>query len=94
MKHFVVRFLSRPGCHLCEEALPLVRREARRVGHEVQVVNIEDDDALLAEYMVRIPVVLAPDSTVLAEGRIERRPLRRALRKMGARGWLRRPYRR
>ena len=95
MKHFVVRFLTRPGCHLCEDALPLVRREARRAGFEVQVVDIEDDDALLSEYVLRIPVLVGPDGAVIAEGAIaDRRALRRAFRKSGGGGWLRRPRRR
>ncbi len=94
MKHFVVRFLTRPGCHLCEEALPLVRREVLRAGCELQVVDVEGDDTLLADFGLRIPVVLSADFEVLAEGVIERRALRQALRRTGARGWLRRPGRR
>ena len=60
-------------------------------GVTLEVLDIETDDALLSEYGMRIPVVLGPDGEVLAEGLIERRTLRRALRKTGARGWLRRP---
>lgn len=95
LKLFVVKFLTRPGCLLCEEALPLVRGEVRRAGYELQVVDIESDDDLLAEYGLRIPVLLGPDGAVVAEGPIgDRRRLRRAIRRSGVRGWLRRPRRR
>lgn len=87
----MVRFLTRPGCHLCEDAYPLVFREAQKAGVTLEVFDIETDDTVLSEFGMRIPVVLGPDGEVLAEGQIERRALRRALRRTGARGWLRRP---
>jgi c-di-GMP-related signal transduction protein len=49
---------SRPGCHLCEEALAQIVRfheEGYRFGlHEV---DIESNDLLLRRYLERIPVV-------------------------------------
>jgi hypothetical protein len=69
----------------------LVRREVRRAGQELQVVDIEGDDALLAEFGMRIPVVLSADSEVLAEGQIEKRALRRAVMRTGGQRRLRRP---
>ncbi|HEX6947869.1 MAG TPA: glutaredoxin family protein [Acidimicrobiia bacterium] len=89
MKQIVVTFLTRPGCLLCADALPVVEREARRAGHEVVIVDIETDDRLVAEYGLRIPVLLGPDGGLLVEGPIEDvRSLRRALRTIG-RGGLR-----
>lgn len=80
----MVKFLTRPGCHLCEEALPVVREAARRAGLEVKTVDVESDDALVAEYGLRIPVVLGPDGTVLWEGPLEDpRALRREIRRAG-----------
>jgi len=52
-----VTLYSRPGCHLCDDAraaLQRVRGHAPFVLHEV---NIEDDDALHARYLERIPVI-------------------------------------
>lgn len=44
-------------------------------------VDIEADDALLAAYGMRIPVVLTEDGVVLAEGEIsDRRLLRKRIR--------------
>ena len=67
-----VRFLSRAGCHLCDEALDELNRflvagisEGRfhpRTG--IEVVDIETDDGLHRAYLERIPVVLVGDRIV------------------------------
>jgi glutaredoxin len=44
---------GRPGCHLCDEA----RTVLERIGHPFEEVDIETDDALLARYLERIPVI-------------------------------------
>ena len=50
--------LGREGCHLCEEALAVVRRLLDgRDDVRLQTVDIESDDALLAAYLERIPVI-------------------------------------
>jgi thioredoxin-like negative regulator of GroEL len=76
----VVRFLTRNGCHLCDEARSLVLAAARRSGIEVLEVDIDDHEELVGEFGLRIPVVLGADGQVLAEGIIEEKSLRRALR--------------
>jgi glutaredoxin len=53
-----VTVYSRPGCHLCDEALAQVEAIARdHPGTEVAVVDIERDDRTLARYLERIPVI-------------------------------------
>jgi glutaredoxin len=44
---------GRPGCHLCDDA----RAVLERVGEPFAEIDIERDDALLAAYLERIPVV-------------------------------------
>ena len=44
---------GRASCHLCDEA----RTALERIGHPFEQVDIEADDALLARYLVRIPVI-------------------------------------
>jgi glutaredoxin len=44
---------GRAGCHLCDDA----RAVLERVGQPFEEVDIEADDALLARYVERIPVV-------------------------------------
>ena len=73
MQYRRMRFLTRSGCGLCDEALPVVRAAARWLGVEVVVVDIVDEPDLEAEYHLRIPVLLNRAGRVLAEGRIDRR---------------------
>ncbi|MDH3260938.1 MAG: glutaredoxin family protein [Acidimicrobiia bacterium] len=79
MSDFSLVFLTRSGCHLCEEAEPLVRRLAAEVAARVEARDIDADPVLLNEYTDRIPVVLGPSGRVLAEGIIAERYLRKAL---------------
>ena len=79
----MVKFLTRTGCHLCDEARPVVLAAATRLKIEVVEVDIDEDDHLVREYGLRIPVVVGPTGSVLAEGIIEPGELRRALRRSG-----------
>jgi glutaredoxin len=65
---------GRPGCHLCDDA----RAVLRRVGHPFEEVDIEGDDALLARYLERIPVV-ALDGTELYDFFVDEADLGRRL---------------
>ena len=80
MSGFRVEFLVRDNCHLCEDARPIVVSEVGRAGGSVIDVDVDSDDSLLRDYGMRIPVVRGPDGTVLDEGLIDRKRLRRALR--------------
>jgi glutaredoxin len=48
----VLEVYTRPGCHLCEEALETLAR----MGVPVQERDITQDDALHRRYLERIPV--------------------------------------
>jgi hypothetical protein len=49
---------SRPGCHLCEEAIgEIVAIRAEGYEFELREVDIESDDLLLKRLLERIPVV-------------------------------------
>ncbi|WP_336923823.1 glutaredoxin family protein [Aquipuribacter sp. SD81] len=73
-----VRLLTRPGCHLCEEARVVVERECRRAGAVLTEVSILDDPALEAAYWDRIPVVEV-DGQVVEALRVDPDRLRRRL---------------
>ncbi|HEU5113255.1 MAG TPA: glutaredoxin family protein [Acidimicrobiia bacterium] len=81
MNNSAFRFLIRPGCHLCDEARPVVEKAVARVGAALNEIDIDADDALTRDYGLRVPVLLGPGDVVLAEGRIEAGALRRALRR-------------
>jgi hypothetical protein len=82
LNNSVFRFLIRAGCHLCDEARPVVEKAVASVGGTILEVDIDNDDALTRDYGLRVPVLLGPGDIVLAEGIIEARPLRRTLRKL------------
>ena len=66
-----LQFLTRSGCHLCDDALSVLDAAARRARVSVEVLDIDQVDALLAEYDFRVPVIRDAAGTVLAEGLIE-----------------------
>lgn len=51
------------GCHLCEEALAIVRPLLQAFDLELLECDIADSEALLAAYGVRIPVVKLEGAT-------------------------------
>ena len=61
-----VELVTRKGCHLCEEALGVLRRG----GVEVTVRDVDADAELFRLYDFRVPVVLL-DGALIAEGRID-----------------------
>ena len=83
LRNLILTFLTRPGCHLCDDARPLVLAEAERVGATVEEINIDSHDRLVSVYGIRIPVLLGPEELVLAEGVIgDGKELRRKLRQL------------
>ena len=70
--------LSRPGCHLCDDA----RVVLERVGAPFDEIDITSDDALHAAYLERIPVVTL-DGEELFEYFVDEPALRRVLGKVG-----------
>ncbi|MGN6373704.1 MAG: glutaredoxin family protein [Solirubrobacteraceae bacterium] len=54
----VVTLYSKPGCHLCEEALAVLRRAQERAPFELFECDITSDEALHRAYFERIPVVM------------------------------------
>ena len=70
--------VTRQGCHLCDQALALLRD----LGHEPHLADVDIDEELFRLYDWRVPVVLA-DGGVIAEGNITRGPLEQALKRSG-----------
>ncbi|HEY8840904.1 MAG TPA: glutaredoxin family protein [Candidatus Dormibacteraeota bacterium] len=70
--------VTRQGCHLCDEALALLRD----LGLDPLLVDVDTDDELFRLYDWRVPVVLV-DGAVVVEGRISRSRLEQALNGSG-----------
>lgn len=70
--------VTRQDCHLCDQALALLRE----LGHEPHLADVDADDELFRLYDWRVPVVLA-NGVVVAEGRITRLALETALKGSG-----------
>ena len=51
-----VRVLTRPGCHLCEQAVEVVAQVCAEVGESYSTQDITTDPELLARYTDEVPV--------------------------------------
>ncbi len=79
MAHVTV--YSKPGCHLCEEAVRLLQRVQKQHPFALEEVNIQEDPALLAEYGEQIPVVML-NGTFLFEYAVDEARLRQLLKEV------------
>lgn len=52
-----IELLGTRGCHLCDEAEKLLQAAARARRLEWRYLDVAEDDALLARYGERIPVL-------------------------------------
>jgi glutaredoxin len=69
---------SAPDCHLCEDALVVLRRLQSELGFALQELDITADEALHRAYFERIPVV-AVDGDELCEYVVEEAVVRKRL---------------
>ena len=65
--------VTRGGCHLCDEALGVLRE----LGLEPELADVDAEDELHRLYDFRVPVLLR-DGQVIAEGKITRQGLSKA----------------
>ena len=72
---------SKPGCHLCEEAVRVLTHLQAQVPFTLEEINIQDNPALFAEYGEQIPVVLL-NGKMLFEYTVEEDVLRQKLREV------------
>jgi predicted thioredoxin/glutaredoxin len=75
-----VRFLTKPGCHLCDVARPVLIGVLSELSLAFDEVDITTDDALYARYWTDIPVVLV-DGEVVAIHHVDPTRLTAALDK-------------
>jgi glutaredoxin len=77
---------SRPGCHLCEEAVAEIAAiHGAGYDFELREIDIESEELLLKRLLERIPVVEV-DGEVVSELRLDADALRARLDTVGADG--------
>lgn len=62
---FNLQLLGTSGCHLCDIAEKLVRRVAPPLGAKILIVDIADNDTLVDQYGMSIPVLISEQNQVL-----------------------------
>ena len=70
---------SKPDCHLCEDAMEVLRRLQGELGFELAEIDITSDDELHRAYFDRIPVIAAADGEELCEYFVDEAALRERL---------------
>ena len=65
-----VIFYSRLGCSLCEEGFLTLKLVQEDIPFKIEILNIEDDEALHEKYMLMIPVV-EKDGNVIQYGQLD-----------------------
>lgn len=76
----VVTFLTRSGCHLCDDALQIVTSVTKEFPQvTLEQRSVDDDPQLLAEYSDKVPVVLI-DGELHAHWHVDADAFRDALR--------------
>ena len=79
----VVLVYSRPGCHLCEEAVAEIAAiHAEGYRFELREIDIESEETLLRRMLERIPVVEV-DGEEVSELRLDTDALRARLDTVG-----------
>lgn len=73
-----IRLLSKPGCHLCDDARTAVSAVCAELGESFEEVDITTDPALLEKYGEQIPVTFV-DGLQHDFWHVDRARLRRAL---------------
>jgi glutaredoxin len=65
MSHRVVVY-SKPGCHLCEDALRMLQDLRGEFNLVIEEIDITTDHALFKNYLEKIPVVLIDNRVTLS----------------------------
>ncbi len=73
-----ITLLSKPGCHLCDDARAVVERVASDLGVDWEEVDITSDPDLQAKWWEQIPVTLV-DGVQHDYWRVDEQRLRSAL---------------
>jgi glutaredoxin len=79
VQHTRVRLLSKPGCHLCDDARAVIDAVCLELGERYEEVDISSDRKAAGQYAEQIPVTFV-DGRQHDFWRVDADRLRRALR--------------
>ena len=73
-----IDFYTKPGCHLCHEALDVLKKLQKDLDFEIRSVNISESSEFMTRYQYSIPVATLNGRTILKH-RANEKLLRRIL---------------
>lgn len=74
-----IKILSKPHCHLCDEAKETIERVTNQLPIEVEVIDIEKDPELFKQYQYDIPVIFLNDRKIFKH-RVDGQKLQKILK--------------
>ena len=57
-----IKFYTTDACTLCEEALAIVKVCVSKESHQLEMIDIVDQDDLIKQYATKIPVLCRDDT--------------------------------
>lgn len=83
-KHYpLLRFYTKENCHLCDVALEIVKRAAKKLRFTLETVDITQSDDLMMKYGIEIPVIEI-DGNLEFKNEVNEKELLRSIRKYSA----------
>lgn len=73
-----IRILSKPDCHLCDDAKQIIERVTERLPIEIEVIDIERDPELFNQYRYDIPVIFLEERKIFKH-RVDEQKLKKIL---------------
>ena len=81
-----VELVTKENCPLCETGAETLQRATARFKIDIREIDIFDDDDIYDAYSTRVPVVLAPNGSVIDEGKLSQAKLTPALLRLKVSG--------
>jgi len=81
-----VELITKENCPLCESGAETLQRATAKFKIDVREIDIFDDDDIYDAYSTRVPVVLAPNGSVIDEGKLSQAKLTPALLRLKVSG--------
>ncbi len=80
-----IDFYTKSDCHLCHEALDVLKKLQKELDFEIRSVNISESSEFMTRYQYSIPVATLNGQTILKH-RADEKMLRRILSRQMAQG--------